>query len=118
MTHHERMLAAMRGGEFVSFRDVYEPSAVVQLPDGRLLVLQDEDALPLVALAPGAGGMLVEQRDPLRLPTLADGSDLRLDDLEGSARRGDRSTTGKERHPWPASTSRRPFVAGSTSISS
>lgn len=83
------------GGEhfprFDDFRDlesIHEPSGVVQLPDGRLLIVQDEARSPFNLLSLDAEGNLhpqILQHEPL----LMGGSGLRglgkLDDLEAMA---------------------------------
>lgn len=63
----------------VSFRPlagVFEPSGVVQLPDGRLLVVEDEAERPLTLLRPAPGGGFVAES----LELAAD-----VDDLEDVA---------------------------------
>ena len=72
----------VQGPQFFPFEGLYEPSAISQLPDGRVLVLQDEAALPVVALAPQAGGAMAEES--LRLPARIS---VPLSDLEGAARK-------------------------------
>jgi hypothetical protein len=64
--------------EFLPSPGIYEPSGVVQLADGRLLVAEDEagHALRLVSLEPGGGGL--SGAGPLALD-----APLVLDDLEG-----------------------------------
>jgi len=72
---------------FIEIEDMYEPSGVVQLSDGRLLVVEDEPERPLSLLTQGANGRLAA--DPglnFRALLSAHHPALRnLDDLEGVA---------------------------------
>ena len=77
-----------RFDEFKGVQTVHEPSGVVQLPDGRLLIVQDEAKQPFKLLSIDADGRLHPQ--PLRRePLLLGRSGLRrlgkLDDLEAMA---------------------------------
>lgn len=65
------------------FKDIYEPSAVQQLPDGRLLVVEDEASRAFSILSFGADGTLVESAaSDVRLIR---GFRQKLNDLEGLA---------------------------------
>ncbi len=83
------LYGSLRTTEFTAFKAVYEPSAVAQLPDGRLLILQDEAHLPMGMLDPAEDGQFVEQpiwyQDQIRIP----GQTVKLSDLEGMTRKGD-----------------------------
>ena len=61
-------------------RDIYEPSAVQQLPDGRLLVVEDEAVRALSVLTPSSDGSLTES--PSVDLKLIRGAGRKLDDLE------------------------------------
>jgi hypothetical protein len=62
---------------------IYEPSAIQQLPDGRLLVVEDEKTHPFSAVTLHAGGIRVEA---LRPGFFDFDRDLwKMDDLEGLA---------------------------------
>ena len=63
------------------FRDIYEPSAVQQLPDGRILVVEDEASRALSLMSIGADGTLVE--DPAGDLRLVRAFGRKLNDLEG-----------------------------------
>jgi len=68
---------------FLPLAGVYEPSAIVQLPDGRFLVVEDEKEHPFCLLSLGADGRVTD-----RVPVeqgLFDFNDSfwKLDDLEG-----------------------------------
>jgi hypothetical protein len=80
------LLGSLQGTKFTAFKAVYEPSAVAQLPDGRLLILQDESHLPMGTLVPAGDSQFVEQpiwhQDQL-------GQAFKLSDLEGMTRKGD-----------------------------
>jgi hypothetical protein len=74
--------------DFRTLEDIYEPSGVVQLPDGRLLIVQDEARRPFDLLSLDPEGNLHPQ--PLRRePLLMGWRGLRglgkLDDLEAMA---------------------------------
>ena len=63
------------------FSDIYEPSAVFQLYDGRVLLVEDEEHRAMNILTISSNGSLVENADAnLRL---TNGFDNKLDDLEG-----------------------------------
>ena len=69
------------------FTDVYEPSAVQQLPDGRILVVEDEPSRAMNLLTIGEDGLLVEDSAAdLRLTRSFGRS---LNDLEGLSIDGD-----------------------------
>ncbi len=74
--------------KFRKLKGVYEPSGVVQLPDGRLLIVQDEAKQPFQILSLDPDGNL-HPRPLRREPILMGGSGLRglgkLDDLEAMA---------------------------------
>ena len=61
-------------------RDIYEPSAVQQLPDGRLLVVEDEANRAFSVLTPSADGTFVE--NPTTDLKLIRGAGRKLNDLE------------------------------------
>lgn len=61
-------------------RDIYEPSAVQQLPDGRILVVEDEAARAFSILTPKADGTLSE--NPAADLRLIRGARRKLNDLE------------------------------------
>ncbi|MDO5629348.1 MAG: DUF5706 domain-containing protein [Mobilicoccus sp.] len=63
------------------FSDVYEPSAVQQLPDGRLLVVEDEAARAMNILTIGQDGRFIE--DSAADLALTRSFGRRLNDLEG-----------------------------------
>ncbi len=67
---------------FLPLTGLYEPSAILQLADGRFLVVEDEPAHPFSLVTLGADGM-VESR--AMGPGWFEGSDTfwKLDDLEG-----------------------------------
>jgi len=69
------------------FEDIYEPSAAAQLPDGRVLIVEDEAsrALNIVSFAPN--GML--QENPVLDANLVAAFGRELGDLEGLAIGGD-----------------------------
>jgi len=69
-------------GEY-RFGGIYEPSAIHQLPDGRLVVVEDEieDALSLIIPAPG-GGFAERKLDTEEIARANGLADLALDDLE------------------------------------
>jgi len=73
--------------EFIELEDVYEPSGVVQLSDGRLLVVEDEPEQPFSLLTQGPSGRLtVHPELDFRAMLTAQHPALRnLDDLEGTA---------------------------------
>jgi hypothetical protein len=48
---------------FLALNDIYEPSAIQQLPDGRFLVVEDEKTHPLSLLAIRPDG--ATERTPL-----------------------------------------------------
>jgi len=61
-------------------RDIYEPSAVQQLPDGRLLVVEDEAARAFSMLTPSVDGGFIE--NPTTDLKLIRSAGRELDDLE------------------------------------
>lgn len=63
------------------FRDIYEPSAVQQLADGRILVVEDEASRALSLMSIGPDGTLVE--DPAADLRLVRAFGRKLNDLEG-----------------------------------
>ncbi len=65
------------------FEHVYEPSAVEQLPDGRLLLVEDEPARAINVLTIADDGSLIE--DAFSDLKLMHSFGRRLDDLEGLA---------------------------------
>lgn len=76
-----REAAALRSLGIAEFEDIYEPSAVQQLADGRILVVEDEASRAFSLLSLSPDGTLVEDSTAdLRL-TRAFGR--RLNDLEG-----------------------------------
>lgn len=67
---------------FQPFVDIYEPSAVQQLPDGRFLVVEDEKQFPLTLFSIGTDGAITTA--PIkRNPDDPDDPLGKLDDLEG-----------------------------------
>ena len=77
-----------RFGAFRDLEGVFEPSGVVQLPDGRLVVVEDESARPIsIVSLDTTGDMRVAP--PGREPLFGERADLRglgsLSDLEGTA---------------------------------
>ena len=70
---------------FLPLAGVYEPSAIVQLPDGRFLVVEDEKEHPLCLFSLGPDGRVID-RTPVE-QGLFDFNDRfwKLDDLEGLA---------------------------------
>ena len=71
----------LRSMGIAEFNDIYEPSAVQQLPDGRLLVVEDEATRALSLMSIGADGSLVE--DSVADLKLMRGFGRKLNDLEG-----------------------------------
>jgi hypothetical protein len=64
----------------LSFTDVYEPSTVIQLSDGLILIAEDEGSHPLLI------SRLIESENGLKLkPIRLKKNDSAFDDLEGSA---------------------------------
>ena len=61
-------------------RNIYEPSAVQQLPDGRLLVVEDEASRAFSVLTPSADGRFIE--NPTTDLKLIRGAGRKLNDLE------------------------------------
>jgi len=75
MTHHQTTA-------FQSLTGIYEPSAIVQLPDGRFLVVEDEKSHPLSLVTLGADGHV--DSTALTAGLLQMFSEFwKLDDLEG-----------------------------------
>ena len=70
---------------FLPLDGVYEPSAIVQLPDGRFLVIEDEKEHPLCFFSLNPEGRVTD-RKPVE-QGLLDFNDRfwKLDDLEGLA---------------------------------
>ncbi|MDP5308204.1 Pycsar system effector family protein [Paracoccus spongiarum] len=64
-----------------AFEQIYEPSAVQQLPDGRLLVVEDEATRAMSVLTIGADGALAE--DKATGTRLMRGMGRKMSDLEG-----------------------------------
>ncbi|MDO5620688.1 MAG: DUF3616 domain-containing protein [Paracoccus sp. (in: a-proteobacteria)] len=71
----------LRNLGIAEFQDIYEPSAVQQLPDGRILVVEDEASRALSLMTIGSDGLLVE--DAAADMRLTRGFGRRLNDLEG-----------------------------------
>lgn len=71
----------LRNMGIAEFNDIYEPSAVQQLPDGRLLVVEDESTRALSLMSIGPDGTLVE--DSVADLKLMRGFGRKLNDLEG-----------------------------------
>jgi len=61
-------------------QDIYEPSAVQQLPDGRILVVEDEASRAFSLLTPSSDGTLLE--NPTADLRLIRGARRKLNDLE------------------------------------
>lgn len=75
-------LPAATAPAFRPLAGVYEPSAILQLPDGRFLVVEDEKAHPFAVVAIGADGSAAAT--PLTRAWLDfDDGFWKLDDLEG-----------------------------------
>ena len=76
----EATLSATEDGMGV-FNDIYEPSAVFQLYDGRVLVVEDEEhrAMNILTISPN-GSLIEDKAANLRL---TEGFERKLDDLEG-----------------------------------
>jgi len=64
----------------LKFDQIYEPSGVIQLDDGRLLVIEDEPERPLHILKPEKNGQLIENKSLNLLLRVA--FSKKLDDLE------------------------------------
>lgn len=72
-------IAAGKKQQMSTFAEIYEPSTVIQLVDGLILIAEDEGDQPLYLFR------LVNKGNDLRLePFLLQETDLILDDLEGS----------------------------------
>jgi hypothetical protein len=72
--------AAEKKHQKLSFTDVYEPSTVIQLSDGLILIAEDEGSHPLLV------SRLIESENGLKLePVRLRKDDSPIDDLEGSA---------------------------------
>ena len=71
----------LRNMGIAEFDDIYEPSAVQQLPDGRLLVVEDEATRSLSLMSIGPDGRLIE--DSVADLKLMRGFGRQLNDLEG-----------------------------------
>lgn len=69
------------------FQGIYEPSAAVQLPDGRLLIVEDEKERAFNILSFRADGSLIE--DPALDARITEQFGRNLSDLEGLAIDGD-----------------------------
>ncbi|WP_191963651.1 Pycsar system effector family protein [Neisseria zalophi] len=76
--------AKLRGEGIYTFSSVYEPSAVQQIPDGRLLVVEDEADRAASILAFNADGTLVE--NDVADTRIIRGLKRKLSDLEGLTR--------------------------------
>ncbi|MDO5706658.1 MAG: DUF5706 domain-containing protein, partial [Paracoccus sp. (in: a-proteobacteria)] len=76
-----QQLPQLRNLGISEFRDIYEPSAVQQLPDGRILVVEDEATRALSLMSIGADGALIE--DPAGDVRLMRAFGRKLNDLEG-----------------------------------
>ncbi len=72
--------AAGKKQQVSTFAEIYEPSTVVQLADGRILIAEDEGDMPLYLsrVVNLKGNLILE-------PVQLQGTDVALDDLEGSA---------------------------------
>ena len=72
--------AAGQNQQKLRFTDVYEPSTVVQLSDGLILIAEDEGSHPLLI------SQLIESENGLKLePVRLKKRGSAVDDLEGSA---------------------------------
>ena len=74
---------------FRRFSTIYEPSGVIQLDDGTLLMVEDEKEKPFVSSSIGKNGELTEYAvsgEQSVSPQGARFEDLELDDMEGLAR--------------------------------
>ena len=86
---HDEQLSSLSGDaepRFSNFgisqlQDIYEPSAVQQLPDGRILVVEDEASRAFSLLTPSADGSFSE--NPTADLRLIRGARRKLNDLEG-----------------------------------
>lgn len=72
---------SLRNLGIAEFNDIYEPSAVQQLPDGTILVVEDEAKRAVSLLSIGSDGTLVE--DSVADLRMMRGLGRRLSDLEG-----------------------------------
>lgn len=72
---------SLRNLGIAEFNDIYEPSAVQQLPDGSILVVEDEATRAVSLLSFGPDGTLVE--DSVADLRMMRGFGRRLSDLEG-----------------------------------
>lgn len=75
----------MRFEKFRVLENIYEPSGIVQLPDERLLVVEDEGARALSILTLNANGELKAVPIERETPPGGSGSLGKLNDLEGVA---------------------------------
>lgn len=73
--------AQLRNLGISAFEDIYEPSAVQQLPDGRVLVVEDEASRAISVMSIAADGSLVEDKAADARLTRSFGR--KLSDLEG-----------------------------------
>lgn len=71
----------LRNLGIAEFTDIYEPSAVQQLPDGRILVVEDEAARAMSVMEIAADGSLVE--NPASDVKITRAFGRKLSDLEG-----------------------------------
>ncbi|OSI11033.1 DUF3616 domain-containing protein [Neisseria canis] len=76
--------AELKGFGIYTFKGVYEPSAVQQLPDGRLLIMEDEATRAASILSFQADGTLAE--DDAADTRVIRGFKRKLSDLEGLTR--------------------------------
>lgn len=83
------ILASAMSPKFTPFEGLYEPSAITQLPDGRILVLQDEAKLPILALTIQQDESLTGQILAFQDGPTSNGRPFAPNDLEGAARQGD-----------------------------
>ncbi len=78
--HDESVQALTSNSSILKFDQIYEPSGVQQLADGRLLVIEDEPEYPLHILKPTKNGKLIENKSLNILLRIAFSN--KLDDLE------------------------------------
>lgn len=78
------------------FAGMYEPSSVLQLDDGRLLIIEDESRRALSLLSVGADGKLIEDEDADQI--LVQSVGRKLNDMEALARDDDGNLYGITSH--------------------
>jgi len=90
--NQQNAVASTAAGEqhgFMRFSTIYEPSGVIQLDNGMLLIVEDEKEKPLVSMSIGKNGEVTEYAVYGEQSVSLQGArleDLKLDDMEGLAR--------------------------------